>query len=132
MTYSIDFRRHVLALRQKEGLTYSETSARFAIGIASLTRWNKTLAPKATRENRPRKIDLDALARDVEDHPDAYQYERAARFFVTPKAIWQALRKLGVTYKKSPETSKGKRRHTYALQEKNLCVQEIRQAHCLH
>ena len=119
MTYSIDFRRHVLSIRTKEGLSYIETSERFAIGIASVVRWNKTLAPKATRENRPRKIDLGALARDVEDHPDAYQYERASRFSVTPKAIWQALRKLGVTYKKSPQTSKGERRQTYALPGKN-------------
>ncbi len=41
--------------------------------------------------------------RHVRDHPDAYQHERAARFGVTPKAIWQALRKLGVTYKSEEE-----------------------------
>ena len=38
------------------------------------------------------------------DHPDACQYDRddrAARFDVTPKAIWQALGKPGVTYKKA-------------------------------
>ncbi len=115
MTYSVDFRRHVLSFRKKEGLTFAQTSERFDVGIASLTRWNKEIEPKATRENRPRKIDLDALAKDVEKHPDAYQYERAARFEVTPKAIWQALRKLGVTYKKSSASSKGGRRQTYSL-----------------
>jgi hypothetical protein len=36
-----------------------------------------------------------------EDYPDAYQYERAARFGVCPKAIWYALGRLGVTYKKA-------------------------------
>ncbi len=115
MTYSVDFRRHVLFLRNKEGLTFVQTSERFGVGIASLTRWNKEIKPKATRENRPRKIELDALARDVEAYPDAYQYERAARFGVTPKAIWQALRKLGVTYKKSLEASKGGCRRAAAL-----------------
>lgn len=115
MTYSVDFRRHVLSLRKKEGLTFAQTSERFGIGIASLTRWNKQVEPKATRENRPRKIDLDALWMDVEKHPDAYQYERAVRFGVTPKAIWQALRKLGVTYKKSPSPSEGGRGQTYGL-----------------
>jgi len=43
-------------------------------------------------------LDLEALARDVRAHPDAYQYERAQRFGVTQKAIWQALRRLRVTY----------------------------------
>ncbi len=115
MTYSLDFRRHVLSVRDKEGLTFSQTAARFSVGIASLTRWAKSPEPKGTREGRPRKIDLDKLAQDVRDDPDAYQYERAARFGVSPKAIWNALRKLGVTYKKIPGAPKGERRRTARL-----------------
>ena len=115
MTYSVDFRRHVLSVRKKEGLTFARASQRFGVGIASLTRWSKQIEPKATRDNRPRKIDLDKLTKDVEKYPDAYQYERAARFGVTPKAIWQALRKLGVTYKKSPVPSEGGRDQAYSL-----------------
>jgi hypothetical protein len=34
------------------------------------------------------------------DRPDDFQYERAARFGICQKSIWQALRKLGVTHKK--------------------------------
>ena len=115
MTYSVDFRRHVLLIRKREGLTFAQASQRFGVGIASLTRWSKQVEPKATRENRPRKIDLDKLVKDVETYPDAYQYERAVRFDVTPKAIWQALRKLGVTYKKSSSPSEGGRGQTYGL-----------------
>jgi transposase len=115
MTYSVDFRRHVLSIRKREGLTFAQASERFGVGIASLTRWSKRVEPKATRENRPRKIDLDKLAKEVDKYPDAYQYERAVRFGVTPKAIWQALRKLGVTYKKSPSPSEGGRGQTYGL-----------------
>ena len=77
-----------------------------------MTRWAKTPEPKATREFRPRKINLDQLAQGVRDHPDAYQYERAARFGGTSKAIWQALRQLGMTYKKSNGASQGGRRRT--------------------
>jgi len=115
MTYSVDFRRHVLSDREKEGLSSAETAERFSVGIASLTRWAKSLEPKATREGRPHKIDLDKLAQDVRDHPDAYQHERATRFGVSPKAIWQALRKLKVTYKKSPSAPQGGRRRTALL-----------------
>lgn len=117
MTHGYDFRRHVLSVREKEGLTFQETAERFSVGIASLTRWAKNPEPKATREGRPRRIDLEALEQDVRDHPDAFQYERAARFGVTPKAIWQALKKLRVTYKKSPSASEGERRRTAILQE---------------
>lgn len=101
MTHSVDFRRHVLCIKKKEGLTFEQTAKCFTVGIASLIRWNKTLTPKATRENRPRKLDLKALAKDVETNPDSYQYERALRFGVHQKTIWTGLRKLNVTYKKS-------------------------------
>ncbi|WP_216824507.1 IS630 transposase-related protein, partial [Candidatus Fukatsuia symbiotica] len=40
---------------------------------------------------RRRKLDKVALAKDVARYPDAYQRERAARFQVCQKAIWQAL-----------------------------------------
>ncbi|MFV0384014.1 IS630 transposase-related protein [Paracoccus sp. (in: a-proteobacteria)] len=74
MAYSLDFRRHVLSVREKEGLTFAQTATRFSVGVASLTRWAKSPAPKATREGHPRKIDLSILAQDVLDHPEAYQY----------------------------------------------------------
>ena len=43
---------------------------------------------------------MDALARDVEAYPDAYQYERAARLGVSIRCVGYALKRLGVTYKK--------------------------------
>ena len=104
MTYGGEFRCHVLSVCEKEGLTFCETAERFSVGVASLTRWARQVEPKATHEGRPCKIDLEKLAQDVSDHSDAYRYESAARFGVTPKVIWQALQKLDVTYKKSPET----------------------------
>ena len=100
MTYSSDLRRHVLSIRKKEGLTYAETSKRFGIGVASLSRWNNKIEPKAHRDNRPRKIDLKKLRLDVENDPDAYQYERTERFGVHPKSMWSALKKIGISYKK--------------------------------
>ena len=110
MTYPVPFRRHVLSVREKEGLSFEETADRFSVGIASIKRWAKRLDPKPHERRKIRKIDPEKLAQDVRDHPDAYQYERAARFDVTPKSIWQALRKLGVTYKKSPDAPEGRRR----------------------
>ena len=124
MPYSVDFRRHALSIKKKEGVTFEQTAKRFAVGIASLTRWNKTITPKATRENRPRKVDLKELAKDVETYPDAYQYERALRFGVHPKSIWNGLHKLNITYKKSLETSSGRRREAAYFSGKNRGPQE--------
>ncbi len=39
MTYSIDFRRKVLAVKEKEGLTIAEAAARFFVGKATVVRW---------------------------------------------------------------------------------------------
>ncbi len=122
MTYPILFRRHVLAVKDREGLTFSEAAERFSVGIASLVRWSGKIEPKPYRRKKGLKIDLEELAQDVRDHPDAYQSERAARFGVTPKAIWQALRRLGVTYKKSDATSEGGRRRTACLSQKDCAL----------
>jgi len=110
MSYPISFRGHVLRVKKRDQLSFAETARRFSVGIASVKRWSKRMDPKPYERKKPRKLDPAALAQDVIDHPDAYQYERAARFGVSPKAIWQALRKLGVTYKKSPASPEGGRR----------------------
>ena len=70
-------------------------------GIASIKRWVRRIAPRPRERRKVRKIDPEKLAQEVIDHPDACRYDRAARFDVTPKAIWQALGKPGVTYKQT-------------------------------
>ena len=119
MTYPISFRQHVLSVRKKEGLTFEETSERFCVGIATIKRWSKRIAPKPYERKKIRKLDPEKLAQDVRDHPDAYQYERAARFGVCQKAIWQALKKLNVTHKKSHATPKSQGRGPASVSTKN-------------
>ncbi|WP_063656987.1 IS630 transposase-related protein [Candidatus Arsenophonus triatominarum] len=97
MSYTIDFRRKVISVRKAEGLTIRETAKQFRIGKASLVRWLKRPEPKNSTP-RKRKLDKNALAKDVEQYPDAYQKERAERFGVCKKTIWQSLKKLGLTY----------------------------------
>lgn len=111
-----------MQVKDAGGLSFAQAADRFSVGIASVKRWSNRLEPKPYVRKKPRKLDPDKLAQDVRDHPDAYQYERAARFGVTPKAIWQALRKLGVTYKKSPGAPEGERRQTACLPEENTNI----------
>ncbi len=118
MTYSSDFRRKVLSVREREGLTIAEVASRFCVGVASVVRWLKHPDPKSTRNKPATKIDMEALARDVLEHPDAYQYERAKRLGVSEKGIGHALRRMGVSYKKSlhhPKANGGARRVFQAI-----------------
>lgn len=122
MTYSLDYRKRVLAIKQTEGLTYEETSQRFKVGIASLFRWKKELAPKR-KKNRPSlKVDMEALRADVEKHPDRFQYERAKDYGVNPWTIGVALKRLGVSYKKNAESSESGRGGTYMFPSKDDTV----------
>jgi len=71
MTYSIDFRKKVLEVKRREHLTFKEVSSRFDVGIASVVRWSKRLEPQKTRNKPATKIDMQALAKDVAEHPDS-------------------------------------------------------------
>mgnify|MGYP002700716903 CR=1 FL=1 len=115
MTYSKDFREQVLGVRIRDGLTFEQVASRFSVGIASVVRWSNSLDVKAYTRSKHRKIDPELLAQDVEAYPDAYQEERAARFGVGVSAIHYALKRLGVTYKKSSEAPESRRREATVL-----------------
>ena len=107
MTYSLDFRRKVLKVREKEGLSTKEAAERFNIGVDSVMRWVKHIKPQEKRHKPALKINMEALAQDVQEHPDSYHYERAKRFCVSTTCIRKALRRLGMTYKKKSQASEG-------------------------
>ena len=75
-------------------------SKRFGIGQASVVRWTKELEPQRTRKKPTTKMNWEALAQDVKEHPDSYQYERAAHFGVSQPGIAYALKKLTLSRKK--------------------------------
>jgi transposase len=107
MAYTLDFRKQLFKIKEKENLTYQETSERFGITIRTLFRWKNRLEPKEKRNKPATKIDMDKLAKDVKKHPDHYQYERADRFGVSQSTIYYALKRLGLSVKKNARSSKG-------------------------
>jgi transposase len=113
MTYSIDFRRKSLEIKEKEGLTYEKTATLLGIGVASLIRWSNNLIPKKTRNKPATKIHDDELLRDVEMYPDAYLRERAERLNASKSGIHDALKRLGISHKKKtfshPKADENKR-----------------------
>lgn len=82
------------------GLTIAGVAGRFGVGIVGVVRWIKEVERKPQGRRR-RKIALDALRRDVVLHPWDYQRERAKRFGVAQNAIFLALKKLKISYKKT-------------------------------
>ena len=58
---------------------------------------------------------MEGLKEDVNKHRDLYQYERAEKFNVSQNCIHKALKRLKVSYKKKPHTSRGKRRRAYIV-----------------
>lgn len=109
MTYSIDFRRKVLEVKEEEQLTFAETAERFAVAKNSILLWSKEIEPKKRRNKPTTKIDTEALKKDIETYPDAYQYERAERFGVTAMGIGHALKRMQVTCKKNTFAPQGRR-----------------------
>ena len=71
MTYSLDFRKKVLEIREKYKLTIVETSTRFGVGTTSIANWIKRIESKLTRNKPATKIDMHAIAKDVTDNPDS-------------------------------------------------------------
>jgi transposase len=117
MAYSLDFRRRAMAYMD-EGHTYKELYEAFKIYPSTIEAWRKLLAetgslePQYSNRKSPRKIDLEKLREAVKEKPDAYLWELALQFGCTKQAIFTALKKLNITYKK-------KRSHTPKSARKN-------------
>ncbi len=101
MAYSIDFRRKVLEIKERDGLSSEKTALRFGISESSVFRWSKRLEPCRTRNKPATKIDMAELARDAEKYPDAFQHERAQRSGCSQRGICEALKRLKITRKKN-------------------------------
>jgi transposase len=118
MTYSVHFRKKVLAIKEKEKLSFDAIAVKFNISRAAIFRWSKNIEPQKRRDRKPTKIDMEALKKDIELYPDSYCYERAVRLGAKPSGIRDAKARLGVTYKKNFEASKGgSRKKVYLLPE---------------
>ncbi len=117
MTYPLKFRQHILAVREKESLTFAETAVRFNISMSSLMRWHKNLHPVMKRNKPATKISSEALMKDVMDWPDAYLYERAQRLRVSTTGIIHAMKRLKITHKKNTRSPPGRRRNQTGVSE---------------
>ena len=101
MSYSIDFRRRVIA-RVQSGNSKSEVCRMFGISRSTLHSWqNRTDLSPRHNGLRNRKLNRKDFEQHVIDYPDALQRERAAHFKVSASSIRHALKRMGATRKKN-------------------------------
>lgn len=87
MTYSAHFRKKVLSVSEKEGLSFTSISKKFNIGRNTIFSWPKKLHPQKHSDKKAIKIDPDTLRQDVIEYCDAYQNARAERLGVSRSGI---------------------------------------------
>jgi transposase len=74
MTYSIDFRKKVLSVKKKEGLSLAAISKKFAISKNTVFLWTKVITPKKHREKPPTKINTNQLKEDIAQYGSNSKY----------------------------------------------------------
>jgi transposase len=101
MTYSVDFRKKVVAFVRNGG-GQAEAAHHYGISLWCVRDWlaRKDLQPQQKGVPRQRKLDKDALRAHVRDEPDALLRERAVRFGVHMSVIGKALHQMKLTRKK--------------------------------
>jgi transposase len=101
MTYSVDFRKKVVAFVRNGG-GQREAARHYGISLWSVRDWliRKDLQPQQKGVPRQRKLDKDDLRAHVRDNPDAILRERAAHFGVHVSSMGWAMHRLKLTHKK--------------------------------
>lgn len=105
MTYSIDYRKQVLS-SIADGMTIREAALFYGLSTSTIHSWQQNLTPKTTRNKAPTKIPDDALIEDVKTYPNDYNHERARSLNCSKTGVFNALKRLGISQKKSLEHPK--------------------------
>ena len=119
MHYETKFRERVISYVEM-GNTITKTSELFSVTRRTIYYWIKLKKEtgslvKAPAKRSPKKLIPDELLAYVDKHPDAYLHEIGSYFQCCVSAVFKALRKLKITYKKSSTIERAKRSKTRRL-----------------
>lgn len=117
MAYSADIKRLAMIMITVDKYDYEHICKTLKIALTTLTRWiklnkNNSLYTIKPRSNASRKINDDALRAYIAQNPDAYLYEIAEHLNVSKNGIYQALKRLKITYKKNTNLQRTRRTKT--------------------
>jgi transposase len=104
MAYSLDYRKAAIEFKEN-GHTLVQLKETFKITAQTYYNWKKLESDTGSLQfrnakTRMRKINPEELKRAVEEKPDAYLRELAAKFVCSTTAVHNRLAKMKVTYKK--------------------------------
>ncbi len=101
MAYSVDLKTRIINYVEKGG-SVAKAARIFQVGRASIYRWlgSEDLETKKVKR-RKRKLDWEALEKEVQINPEVRLIDRAKQFGVRPNAISYALKKMKITRKKN-------------------------------
>lgn len=110
MSYSVDLRERVLKFIEKGG-TKTMAVQVFGVGRATIYEWINKREKRGTLEDPPpkrpwKKIDPQKLLSLVQTSPDLELSDYAKEFNVSPAAVAKAMKKLKITRKKRPYSTK--------------------------
>ena len=109
MSYSIDLRKRVVDYVEKGG-RIAQAARLFQVGRATIYRWLGRTDLRATKvKRRKRKLDWQALEKDVKENPDTRLIDRAKKFGVRPSAISYALKEMKMKEKKKRTSIPGEK-----------------------
>jgi transposase len=114
--YSKDLRERVVAYVES-GHKYREAAGRYGVSERAICNWIKLKKETGSLKieavpRSPHKLPDAELLAYVKEHPDAYLKETAEHFQCGISSVHDALKRLGVTYKKTPFISGKRRRET--------------------
>lgn len=117
MAYSVDIKRLAMIMLTVDKLNLNQVCERLKIGLTTLIRWvklnrNNTLYTIKPRICASRKINDDSLRAYISQNPDAYLYEIAEHLDVSKSGVHDALKRLGISYKKNTNLQRTRRRKT--------------------
>ena len=102
MTYSVDLRERVVAFVRGGG-SKTEAAGLFGVHRQTVYSWLKAKSLESKKHGRrKRKLDWEALQRDIDEHPYKLLRERAAKFGVRVNAIWYAEQRMKKSKKNVP------------------------------
>lgn len=109
MSDSIDLRKRVVDYVEKGG-RLAQAAGLFQVGRTTIYRWLGRTDLKATKvKRRKRKLDWQALEKDVKENPDARLIDRAKKFGLRPSARSYALKEMKMKEKKKRTSLPGEK-----------------------
>jgi putative transposase len=110
MSYSLDLRKKVIEYVETKN-SASEAAQLFSISERTIYNWLKKKKTNGSIEDKPpfrpwRKLNPEALSKSVEEHPDWTLNEFAHHFNSIPSTICEAFKRLKITRKKRPVSTK--------------------------